>query len=123
MRILYLSCDPGIPVLGHKGASVHVREMASALSRLGAEVAIASPRTEPMGDILDAPVELVPIPAALTKRSEAELRAALEAQSETVTEVARVFGADAIYERYALFGSSGIAAAAALGIPHVLEVN
>ena len=29
MRLLYLCCDPGIPVLGHKGASVHVRELAA----------------------------------------------------------------------------------------------
>jgi glycosyltransferase involved in cell wall biosynthesis len=123
MRLLVLSSDPGIPVLGHKGASIHVRELASALSRLGAEVAIASPRTEPMGDVLAAPVELVAIPPIPSKASESELRAALTTQRETVETVARVLGADAIYERYALFGGAGVAAAAALGIPHVLEVN
>ncbi|MDX6479909.1 MAG: ATP-binding cassette, subfamily bacterial [Gaiellaceae bacterium] len=123
MRLLYLSGDPGIPVLGHKGASVHVRELTSALTRLGVEVAVASPRIEPMGDVLDAPVELVPIPAIPTKGSDAELRAAVETQTETVANVAGLFGADAIYERYSLFGAAGVAAAAALGIPHVLEVN
>ena len=35
MKILYLCPDLGIPVLGHKGASVHVRELASALTRAG----------------------------------------------------------------------------------------
>ena len=45
MRLLVLSGDPGIPVLGHKGASVHVRELTRALCDLGTEVAIASPRT------------------------------------------------------------------------------
>jgi len=123
MRLLVLSCDPGIPVLGHKGASIHVRELASALSRLGVAVAIASPRTEPMGDVLDAPVELVPIPSLPSKGSEADLRAALEAQREAVVKAARTLGADAIYERYSLFGGAGVAAAAELGIPHVLEVN
>jgi glycosyltransferase involved in cell wall biosynthesis len=123
MRLLVLSCDPGIPVLGHKGASVHVRELSSALARLGADVTIASPRTEPMGDVLDAPVELARIPSIPSKASEAELHAALETQRREIVEVARGFSADAIYERYSLFGGAGLAAADQLGIPHVLEVN
>jgi glycosyltransferase involved in cell wall biosynthesis len=123
MRLLFLSCDPGIPVLGHKGASVHVRELARALSGLGAELAIASPRTEPMGDVLDAPVELVPIPPLPSKASEADLRSGLEMQREAVVNATRAFAAEAIYERYSLFGGAGIEAAVKLGIPHVLEVN
>jgi glycosyltransferase involved in cell wall biosynthesis len=124
MRILFLCCDQGVPVLGHKGASVHVRELASALSRLGADVAIASPRTEPMGDVLDASVELVPLPPLPSSRaSEAELGAALETQREAVVDAALSFAAEAIYERYSLFGGAGIEGAVRLGIPHVLEVN
>ncbi len=123
MRLLYLSCDPGIPVLGHKGASVHVRELASALSTLGAHVAIASPRTEPAGDVLDAPIRLLRLPRMTPNASEPELRVALEAQRVEVLEAARSFGADAIYERYSLLGDAGIEAATTLRIPHVLEVN
>jgi glycosyltransferase involved in cell wall biosynthesis len=123
MRLLFLSCDPGIPVLGHKGASVHVRELARALSGLGTEVAIASPRTEPMGDVLDTSVELVSIPSVPSKATEAELRTALERQRDAVLRVASSFAAEAIYERYSLFGGAGIEAAVTLGIPHVLEVN
>jgi len=123
MRVLYLSCDQGVPVLGHKGASVHVRELASALSHLRVDVAIASPRTEPAGDTLDAPVEVLPLPGIRPKTSVEEFRAALETQRSAVLEAARSFAADAIYERYALCGDAGIKAAAVLGIPHVLEVN
>jgi len=123
MRVLYLSCDPGIPVLGHKGASVHVRELATALSHLGADVAIASPRTEPAGDALDAPIRLLPLPRLTPQSPESELRVALQAQRVAVLDAARAFAADAIYERYSLFGDAGIGAAATLGIPHVLEVN
>ena len=43
MKILYLCTDLGIPVLGHKGASVHVRSLVSALSRAGHTVVLASP--------------------------------------------------------------------------------
>ena len=59
MRLLYVSADPGIPVLGHKGASVHVRELVTALTAEGARVALASPRVAPEGDRLDAPAELI----------------------------------------------------------------
>ena len=123
MRLLYLCCDPGVPVLGHKGASVHVRELATAFTGLDVEVAIASPRTEPVGDALDAPIRLLRLPRIAPDVPESELRLALEAQRIAVLEAARSFSADAIYERYSLLGDAGVEAAATLGIPHVLEVN
>ena len=123
MRLLYLSCDPGVPVFGHKGASVHVRELATALSHLDVEVAIASPRTEPGGDTIEAPVALLPLPGVTPKTSRTELGAALEEQRAAVLEAAHSFAAEGIYERYSLFGDAGVKAAAMLGIPHVLEVN
>jgi len=123
MRLLFLSCDPGVPVLGQKGASVHVRELASALSNLSADVAIASPRTEPAGDTLDAPIPLLRLPKVSPDASVPELRVALGVQRAEVLEAARSFAADAIYERYSLLGGAGVEAAETLGIPHVLEVN
>src|SRR5690348_6702290 len=123
MRLLYLSCDKGVPVLGHKGASVHVRELATALSHLGVDVAIASTSTEQAGDTLAAPIALLSLPTAKLDVAEAELLDALEAQQAEVLAIARSFGADAIYERYALFAGAGVRVAAELGIPHVLEVN
>src|SRR3954463_5949419 len=42
MKILYLCPDLGIPVLGHKGASVHVRELATALARQGRQITVAA---------------------------------------------------------------------------------
>src|SRR5439155_18053822 len=86
MRLLYMSGDPGVPVLGHKGASVHLRELATALNDLGVEVAIASPRTEPAGDSLDAPVALLSIPRVAPDASELDLRTALGAQRAAVLE-------------------------------------
>ena len=44
LRILYLNFDRGVPVLGDKGASVHVRSMATALSRLGHDVTLLCSR-------------------------------------------------------------------------------
>src|SRR5207244_1240313 len=123
MRLLYLTADPGVPVLGHKGASVHVRELATALSRLGVDVAIASPRIEPAGDSIAAPIALLPIPRVPLDASRLDLWTALGEQRAAVLKLARRFEAEAIYERYSLFSDAGVEAAAALGIPHVLEVN
>jgi len=58
MRLLYVSADPGVPILGHKGASVHVRELVTALVAKGASVVIASPRIDEEGDTLELVAKL-----------------------------------------------------------------
>ena len=45
MRIAYVTTDPGIPVFGCKGASIHVQEMLRAFIAQGAEIVLISPRT------------------------------------------------------------------------------
>ncbi|HET6847303.1 MAG TPA: glycosyltransferase family 4 protein [Gaiellales bacterium] len=124
MRILYLSADPGVPVLGHKGASVHVRELAQAMEQCGAMVAIASPRVGDEGAHFRSEVTLASIPPVLPKQlTDAGLRYAMEEQSVAVERIARGLHADVIYERFSLFSVAGVRAASRLSIPHVLEVN
>lgn len=125
MRVLYLNADPGIPVLGHKGASVHVRELTRALVRAGAEVVIAAPRVEPEGDVLDADAELAAIGPVLPKSlaDPAAVRGAMSAQAAEMLFLARRHAVDGIYERLSLFSAAGVRAAAHFGIPHVLEIN
>lgn len=123
-RLLYLSADPGVPVLGHKGASVHVRELAGALVEAGVAVHIASPRVAPEGDVLTADVKLHMIPPVMPKEhGVATLHRAAAAQVEAVVSLAERLEVDAIHERFALFSAAGVRAAGALGLPHVLEVN
>lgn len=55
MRIAYLSGDRGIPVIGTKGASIHIQALTSALARLGHSVTIFTPRRGAMSASL--PVE------------------------------------------------------------------
>ena len=43
MNILYLCPDAGIPVLGRKGAAVHVRSMVKAFADAGHQVVLAAP--------------------------------------------------------------------------------
>ena len=43
MRIAYVCADFGIPILGYKGASVHVRELVNGLATEGHDVQVYSP--------------------------------------------------------------------------------
>jgi len=125
MRILYLSPDPGVPVLGAKGASVHLRALVRAFHELGEEVLVASPRVEPGENFLPAAVSLVEIPPVLPKMAAtaADLRDQAERQALAVADVARGLQIDAIYERHSLASFAGARAAAAVGVPLLLEVN
>jgi glycosyltransferase involved in cell wall biosynthesis len=114
-----------VPVLGHKGSSVHLREMVSALGAAGASVVVASPRVHPEGDVLESAAQLVAIDPVLPKRhaTPASLRRAMETQADQVAAIAVDHDVDSIYERLSLFGESGIRAARRLALPHALEVN
>lgn len=124
MRLLYLSSDPGVPILGHKGASVHVRALVRALSAHGTEVVVASPRVACEGERME-PSWLVEIEPVLPKSHESEqsLLDDVCRQARQIGELAAVLAVDAIYERFSLFSDGGVMAAASLGVPHVLEVN
>ena len=125
MRVLYLTADPGVPVHGGKGASVHVRAMVRALAELGHEIVVASPRLEAGEEALAPTARGVEIPAVRPRSLETEelVRAAIETQAAAVLELAQQSGAEAIYERYSLTSCAGARTARALGLPLVVEVN
>jgi glycosyltransferase involved in cell wall biosynthesis len=125
MRILYLSADPGIPVHGQKGASIHVRAMVAALSELGHELIVASPRIEAGSGALPESARCVPIPAVRPREcgTVAEVIAQAEQQAQAVRGLARSFRVVGIYERYSLSAHAGARASSALGLPLVVEVN
>ncbi len=145
MKILYLNADRGIPVLGDKGASVHVREFIAALAGAGHEVVLACAS---LGEgNAPPPARLLHIePGAAQSELDAACRAAglpQTAQDERLTrrELARLaydrsltprvrealsdigFVPDVIYERHALFHGAGARLARELGIVRLLEVN
>ena len=112
MRIAVLSTDRGIALGGPKGASVHLSEIASALSRSGAEVLLL-PRSVATDEGLPSGVRVEPLPPAATDGGFADwVEARLQA-----------FGAEALYERFALHSAAGATAAARLRIPHAVELN
>lgn len=120
-RLAYVCTDPGIPVFGTKGASVHVQEVVRAFRALGWTVTVYCTRR---GDLVPADlVDLEVVERRPTHREpaarEAELRDLGAALARRVVDD----GADLVYERYALFASAGAEAAEALGCPLVVEVN
>lgn len=146
MKILYLCADPGIPVLGSKGAAVHVRSMVGALRQAGHAVVIAapvlnkSPWEEPA--CLDPPpVHLPPGPeiesvmAALrefgqalggsTRSVRGELSRILY-DREMLKQLRRRFlddPPDLIYERASLYAMAGVELAGELRRPLLVELN
>jgi glycosyltransferase involved in cell wall biosynthesis len=150
MKIAYICADPGIAVLGNKGASVHVREFTEALVELGHEVHIYSAGASANGaGIIDqntTRVALTVLPPSENTKNAARLFAAglarldgQQDQTHLFSEVQHVladpafvnaalpllqdFAPDLIIARHALFSMAGLALAQRLGCPCVLEVN
>lgn len=126
MHIVYVCADAGVPVLGTKGASLHVQEVVRVMGR-NHHVTVIAARTGgggslrvPDGCVLTLPEVTGRDPA----QREQAARLAAAAVPELITAAERASGpADLVYERYSLWSSGGMAAAAARGVPGVLEVN
>lgn len=121
VRIAYVSVDPGIPVFGTKGASVHVQEVVRELISRGAEVTIFASRG---GD--DVPADLDGVEAHIEKIRTKETGPREAAQRELSYDFARRIAAggfDLVIERYSLFSRTIAAVREDAGIPGILEVN
>ena len=123
MRLAYVCADPGIPVFGAKGASIHVQEVIRAFRRQGLQVRLFAMRLggEPPADLRDLPVHCLPEPPrGDTARRE---RAAM-VSAGAVQDALRIAGPfDCVYERYSLWSCAGMEYAESQGIPGILEVN
>ena len=124
MRIVYVSADRGIPVLGDKGASVHIREMMRAFAALGHEIRAVTARRGD-GEAHCLWVEEVAQSPNGPERADKERAAMAQAKAIEARLLAlyRDWPFDLIYERYSLWSAAGCRAGAALGVPVVTEVN
>ena len=145
MNILYLCPDLGIPVLGRKGASVHVRELIGAFARAGHRVTLAaqtltkSPMDEPAK--VKARVIHVPPDAAASSviRDLREFNEHLGQENSLPGELRRILYNEAlyrdlkrrflkhkphfIYERASLYATAGVKLAEKFRVPHIVELN
>ena len=108
MRIAYVCADPGIPLRGAKGASLHLRSLAAALASRGHELHVFCART-------DGPNPAPPGPRIVELPSEEQLRWLIGELDSA--------GIESVLERYSLPSGAALEAARALGLPFTLEVN
>ena len=122
-RIAYICADPGVPVFGCKGASVHVQEVIRAMHRLGATVELFAARIggDVPNDLRHLRVHQLPTPpkGELAERE----RALLAANDAMTTALSGAGHFDLIYERYSLWSFAAVEFARARGVRSVLEVN
>ena len=117
MRIAYVCLDPGIPVFGTKGASVHIQEVVREYRRRGHDVTVYATRRG--SDVPDDLAELRVVDVPITTRDEEERERAQQAASASVSDMVSAGGYDLVYERYSLFST----VIAECGVPGILEVN
>lgn len=145
MKILYLCPDLGIPVLGHKGGSIHVRSLIAALRRMGHSIVLAAPllngQHSPEPAAVDATLLHLPpsadgvgAPRALEAFNErlgvanslpGEFRKILYDQ-DLATQLRYRFEPDPpdfIYERASLYTTAGVSLARELNRPLLIELN
>ena len=122
MRIAYVSVDPGIPVFGTKGASVHVQEVVRDLLARGHEVEVFATRigSDVPVDLADLAVHHVRV--AKTDDAAARVRAQAEASASIAAKVT-AWEPDLVYERYSLFSTVLADVVEATDAAGVLEVN
>lgn len=117
MKIAYVCVDPGIPVFGTKGASVHIQEVVRELIARGHDVRVFAVRVgkQVPADLTDLPISVY----TLDTKDPAEREIAQQQASARMVQDIRDWGADFIYERYSLFST----VLADSTLPGVLEVN
>jgi glycosyltransferase involved in cell wall biosynthesis len=123
MRIAYICADPGVPVFGHKGCSIHVQEVIRALAPYGAQIDLFATRFDgdrPADLALRHIHRLPALPKGDIATRERTARA-INGDLKAALEQAGPF--DVVYERYSLWSFAGMEYARAIGAAGLLEVN
>ena len=123
MKIAYLCEDNQIPIMGVKGASIHIREVVRALE-LNHEVFIIT-TNKGVKNHENGQYKIYEVSPFTSKKLGSDLR--MTFTSSKLYKKARVLfnnaKPDLIYERYELYGSAGMKLARKFNIPFILEVN
>jgi glycosyltransferase involved in cell wall biosynthesis len=123
MRIAYVCADPGVPVFGTKGSSIHVQEVIRGFLRLGADVDLFATRLD--GEV---PADMRCIrshwlPALPKGELAAREQASIGVNRSLDAALRRGGRFDLVYERYSLWSFAAMEYARESGLRSVLEVN
>ena len=123
MRIAYVCADPGVPVFGRKGCSVHVQEVVRSFLKREASVTLLARRFDgPTPHGMEA-LRSVALPL-VSGTSGAEREQALSIANAALPRLLSDHGPfDLVYERFSLWSHAAMAWARTRRIPGVLEVN
>ena len=123
MRLAYICADPGVPVFGQKGCSIHVQEMLRAFQKQGIQIDLFATRLggNPPADLETIPVHQLPsLPKGNVSIREQK---ALAANDDLRVALEQKAPFDLVYERYSLWSYAGMEYAHFKKIPGILEVN
>ncbi|MDO9464860.1 MAG: glycosyltransferase family 4 protein [bacterium] len=124
MKISYICEDSQIPLMGVKGASIHIREVINALIKLNHEV-FAITTNKGAKNHENGQYTIHEVSPFTSKKLGSDLR--MTFTSSKLYKKARILfnnaKPDLIYERYELYGSAGMKLAQKFNIPFILEVN
>ncbi len=127
MKIAYICADPGVPVFGHKGCSIHVQSVLQTFLQQGHEVELFASRLggPPLNSLKDIRMHQLPhLPKGKTLEMIAERELAAISANEDLRQALDHCGPfDLVYERYSLWSCTGMEYAQWSQIPAVLEVN
>lgn len=146
MKVLYISADLGIPVLGGKGGAIHIRSLVAALSRASHDVLLVTPTLNkspwatpakldgqllhipPSDEIKDAALALKSFNASISGVAHSlsgQVRRILYNQQLEKRLVRKFDGhpPDLIYERCSMFSTAGVVLAEANDRPLIVELN
>jgi len=123
MRIAYVCADPGVPVFGSKGCSIHVQEVVRALARRGCDVEIHAARLEGDPPPCLARLRTFRLPLHVGEDPCRRELAAIDANAALARSLTSRPAYDAVYERHSLWSSAGMEFARAKGARGILEVN
>lgn len=123
MRVAYICADPGIPVFGQKGCSIHVQEVIRSLLQKNIHVSLFTTRLgeEVPSDLRSLKVYSLPTIPKVERAVRERVARSINPDLELELSLAQPF--DFIYERYSLWSYSGMEYARQRGIPGILEVN
>ena len=127
LEVAYLLPDPGIPVGGSKGASVHVESLCAALARHGVDVTLYAARVAgPMTARGSESVRVVPIDIGHVSSGKQADTLRIDAANAYFDKLERFLSfrePGCIIERLSLFAGRGSQLADGLGLARLVEVN
>lgn len=123
MKVAYVCTDPGVPVFGSKGGSIHVQSVVRALLAQGTEVLLFARRLGGEPPVGLESVVVRPLSKAPSGQTIERERFLLNANAELDALLAAERDVDFIYERHSLFSFAAMERARSVGVPGLLEVN